>query len=127
MSKKVKAIRNKKQAVAIRTGIVIGRKLANEYGEASTNDQFVNAIYGTTAYAPSEGDIFYSVMKAAKKSYAVQLKKNKDTLWTEKEYSDRYYKVELANMGREERQDYLLRKEVAELRKEVAEIKNFSN
>lgn len=111
-------IRNKKYAKAIRLGVILGKKYANEYGQHSTRYTFMWAVaekYNLHFEASLFGLAYDTAWQVFDKE-RINLIKN---VWTVEESYAREEKANFLNMDRDEQEDYLLRKEVESLRAEV--------
>lgn len=118
------AIRNKKYATAIRAGIMAGREAALLWGVKLNNNYHVDSILAGLGYtiifdakhSQRESDIAWQV---SWDTFDKQLVYNIANVWTDEEYATRKEQNKINMMDSVERQEYLLRKEVAELRSEV--------
>ena len=113
------AIRRTKYAKAIRTGILIGRKEAAEFGQHATSYRTLSLINDAGYSVFYNTNLFELVWNVANKVYGHDITKHIHDTWGEEEYADRCERVRFLNMSNEEREDYLLREEVKQLRETV--------
>lgn len=114
------AIRSKKYAKAIRTGIMIGRSEAVNYGQHATIYRMPSLVIESGYDLFSNTNMFELVYGVANKVFNKEKFKLIDNVWSAEEYARRKENVKLKNMSSKEREYYLLRKEVEQLRSEVA-------
>ena len=117
------AIRNKKYAKAIRTGVTLGKKYANEYGKRTTYGFFpfhMEDHYNLF----TDGKLFGIALDTAWTVFEKERRNLIQNVWTEEEAYAREEKANFYNMDSDEQQDYLLRKEVEQLRAEVRVLNN---
>lgn len=113
------AIRRTKYAKAIRTGIMIGRKEAAEFGQHATSYRTLGLINDAGYSVFYDTNLFEIVWNVASKVYDHDLIKHIHDTWSEEEYVARCERVRFLNMSNKEREDYLLREEVKQLRETV--------
>lgn len=112
-------IRKTKYAKAIRLGVMLGKKYANEYGQRPTYGIF--AFHMEDHYNLfTDGKLFGMALDTAWTVFKKERRNLIQNVWTEEEAYAREEKANFYNMDSDEQKDYLLRKEVAALREEVA-------